>query len=947
MRERRTLIALAAASVALALVSAPPAAASFGFKGLDLNFAEEDGSRAAQAGSHPFEIDTSIDFNTVLEGPDERPDGQVRNLEAALPAGLVGDPNATPRCSGADFAEVEISPEGSLPNCATGSVVGFVTIRGALRSAPAGEQERGVAPVYNLEPPPGAVARLGFVFLGVPVTMDLHVSPLPPYRVLASLTDSPQSLQLFGARLTLWGIPADPVHDPFRGFCLGGIEPDGSLISRGMCPAGGVEKPFLTLPRACDGPLQASFGAESWDPGEERVSEEITTHDDSVPPQPLGFLGCSQLGFDPRLGAQLTSGRAESPTGLDFALDVADEGLTRKGKTAQSDVAKIVAALPAGVAVNPAAANGLAACSLAQFEEERVGAPPGSGCPPAAKIGSAEVASPLVDEPLAGALYVAQPDANPFGSFLAVYLVLRNPKLGIVVRQAGEIEADSATGRLTATFDEIPQLPFSHLEVRFREGPRAPLATPPHCGDFVASAAMTPRANPTATHMETADFQVLSGSDGGTCPSQAAPLHPSFAAGTSSNSAATFAPLELRLGRSDGEQEITRFSAVLPPGLTGKLAGVGRCPDAAIEAARGKTGEEELAAPSCPASSAIGHVLAGAGVGPSPVYVSGTAYLAGPFAGDPLSVVAVTPAVAGPFDAGNVVVREALTLDPATAEVQIDGARSDPIPRILEGIPLRLRELRIEVDRPGFILNPTSCAPASVRATAFGAGQLLAPAPEVGVPLSARFQAANCSRLRFAPKLGLSLTGQHGRAGHPALRAVLQARPGEADVGRVAVTLPSSQFIDNARIANPCTRVKFDQGACPASSVLGHARAFTPLLDQPLEGPVYFRANGGERELPDIVADLRGEVHIVLVGFVDSAGRRGSEVSRVRTTFATVPDAPVSRFVLSLNGGRTGLLQNSRNLCVAPQRASVRMLGQNGRRRDFSQQIRTGCRRKR
>lgn len=944
---RARLLLIPAATLAFALALASPAGAAFGLKGVDMNFAEEDGSRAAQAGSHPFAIATRIDFNTVVEGSDERPDGQVRNLEAVLPAGLVGDPNATPQCSGADFAEVEISPEGSFPNCATSSVVGFVTISGALKSAPAGSQERGVSPVYNLEPPAGAVAKLGFVFLGVPVTMDVHVGTLPPYPVVAALTNSPQSLQLFGAELTLWGIPADQVHDPFRGFCLGGIEPDGSLISRGNCPAGGVERPFLTLPRACEGPLQASFTAESWEAGGDAVTQTITTHDDSVPPQPLGFVGCSQLGFQPQFGAQPSSGRAESPTGLNFEINVDDEGLTKKGKTAQSDIEKIVATLPAGVAVNPSAANGLAACSLAQFEHERVGAEPGSGCPQAAKIGSVEVTSPLVDEPLAGALYVAKPEENPFGSFLAVYLVLRNPKLGIVVRQAGEIEADPQTGRLTSTFDQIPQLPFDHLEVQFREGPRAPLVTPPHCGDYVIGVAMTPRANPTASRTETDDFQVVSGTDGGACPGETAPFHPSFAAGTASNSAGTFAPLELRLARSDGEGEITRFSSVLPPGLTGKLAGISKCPDAAIEAARAKTGEEELAAPSCPANSKIGSVLAGAGVGPSPTYVSGTIYLAGPFAGDPLSVVVITPAVAGPFDAGNVVVREALTLDPATAEVQIDGTRSDPIPRILKGIPLRLRDLRIQIDRKDFVLNPTSCEPSSVRATAFGAGLLDAPAPELGVPLSARFQAANCSRLRFAPKLSLSLTGNHRRAGHPALRAVLQARPGDANVGSVAVTLPASQFIDNARIANPCTRVKFDEGACPPASVLGHARAFTPLLDQPLEGPVYFRANGGERELPDIVADLRGEVHIVLVGFVDSVGRKGSEVSRIRTRFQTVPDAPVSKFVLSLNGGNTGLLQNSRNLCASAQTATVRMLGQNGRRNDFSQPIRTGCRRKR
>jgi hypothetical protein len=398
----------------------------------------------------------------------------------------------------------------------------------------------------------------------------------------------------------------------------------------------------------------------------------------------------------------------------------------------------------------------------------------------------------------------------------------------------------------------------------------------------------------------------------------------------------------MRFTRADGEQEITRFASTLPPGVLGKIAGVEKCSDTAIEQARGRNGREELASSSCPPSSRLGSVVAGAGVGSSLTYVEGTLYLAGPYAGSPLSVVAITPAVAGPFDLGTAVIREALTLNPVTAEVEVGGAASDPLPRILKGVPLHLRDLRILIDRPNFTLNATNCDPESLRATFFGsAADLLSPADDATASASDHYQASGCGKLKYRPKLSLKLLGGTRRGDHPAVKSVLTPRTGNANTKRVVVTLPPTEQIDNAHISNPCTRVQFAAEACPKKSILGRARAVSPLLDAPLEGFVYFRSNGGERDLPDLVADLRGQFHIVLVGFIDS--KRG----RLRTTFANVPDAPITHFQLNLAGGKRGLLVNNRNLCGRKYRVKMRLTGQNGESRRVTPRLQTSCKKKR
>ncbi len=542
-----------------------------------------------------------------------------------------------------------------------------------------------------------------------------------------------------------------------------------------------------------------------------------------------------------------------------------------------------------------------------------------------------EVTTPLLDHGIKADVYLAKQQDNPFNSLLALYIAGRDAESGVVLKLSGQVKAED-DGRLVTTFDNQPQVPFSKLHLELFGGPRAPLRTPSACGAHTATAELTPWSGNAPVELWSS-FQITQGPAGAPCPNGA--FDPKLAAGTTNPLAAAYSPFTLRLSRADGTQELGAITATLPPGLIGKLAGVPYCPDAALAAISGalRTGAAQIASPSCPAASQVGTVTVGAGAGPNPFYTqSGRAYLAGPYKGAPLSVAVVTPAVAGPFDLGNVVVRNALRIDPATTQVT---AVSDPLPSILHGIPLDLRDVRVDLSRPDFTLNPTSCDPMAIDATLTGTQGASASRSE-------RFQVANCDKLAFKPKLSIRLKGGIRRSDHPALRAqlVMPKKTG-ANIARASVALPHSEFLAQSHIRTICTRVQFAAGsgggeACPAGSVYGHARAFSPLLDKPLEGPVYLRSSS--HRLPDLVAALNGQIDVELSGRIDTTNDGG-----IRTTFALVPDAPVSKFVLSMKGGKKGLLENSRNLCKSTNRATVKFDGQNGKVSDFTPMVEARC----
>jgi len=461
-------------------------------------------------------------------------------------------------------------------------------------------------------------ARIGFKALGVPINVLLKVRTSYPYNVIASVENVPEITPFYGSTLTIWGTPADPGHNDDR-ICQGGSS----------CSAGVAEAPFLAMPRSCQGTLPTIFEIESWEEPDAWITDTVNS---------IGTTGCSKLDLLPAISSQPSVSAAETVSGLEFKIDIDDEGISDPDGMAQSDLKQAVVTLPEGVTANPGAANGLDACSPGEFDAEELVMLAGMACPGASKLGSVEVETPLLEGALLkGDVFLATPRDNPFGTLMALYMVIREPERGVLVKLPGKIETDPQTGQLRTTFGgapyEVPQVPFSHLRFHFREGDGAPLVTPSACGTYETEAVFTPWANPDNPYTTTATFQISSGINGGSCPSGTAPFDPGFEGGSVSNSAGSYSPFYLRLTRSDGEQELTRFDSVLPPGVTGKLAGVERCSDAAIAAAEARSGREELASPSCPAGSQVGRVLAGAGAGSTLTYVPGRSTWPGPSPG--------------------------------------------------------------------------------------------------------------------------------------------------------------------------------------------------------------------------------------------------------------------------------------------------------------------------
>lgn len=897
----KKLICACHCAIVLLAILATPAAASFGINNFHVQMEDEAGGAETHAGAHPYSVSTNLDVQYSEPTPFQFRLDALKDAFIAQVPGFVGNATAVPQCP----QRVFLTETPFASKCPDDTAVGFVDLE---IITPGGQNP---ASVFNLEPPKGMVSQLGFTFFGERVTVNIRVSPEPPYNLIAEIPDVSQAVRLFGSKLVLWGVPASASHDEQRGHCL---------LFGGSCSSAVAEIPFLTNPDTCSDPLATTFTADSWSSPGAFISGEDE--------QPMEFTGCSRLPFEPGFKATPTSSQPAAPSGFVASLDVEDEGLSNPRGLAQSDIKRAEVTLPEGMEVNSSVANGLVGCSEAQLAEESAEWRAGRGCPEASKIGTVSVETPLLSKSLNGTIYAAEPFRNEFNSLLAIYLVIRNEDLGIIIRQPIRITADGGTGQLLAVADDIPQLPFSHFNLAFREGPRSPLTLPSSCGTYAAMATLQPwSGGPSQTSSST--FSVTGG--GSSCAG--ATFSPKFEAGTVTPLAASRSPFVLNLTRAPGEPAIHSLEATLPEGLLAKLAGVTQCPDAQIAAAEGWGGPNEggleQASPSCPASSKIGTVMVGAGSG-SLTQVTGTAYLAGPYKGAPLSVAIITPAKAGPFDLGTVVVRNALYVDPTTTQVR---AVSDPIPTILQGIPLNIRSISIDLDRSDFMLNPSSCRAMAVLG---GATSLLGQT----AGLQSRFQVGGCKGLEFKPRLKLQLNGSTRRSGHPALRAVVTfpSAGGSANIARAQVGLPHSEFLDQGNLTQVCTQAELRAATCPASSIYGHAKAWTPLLDKPLEGPVYLAVGFGY-ELPALVADLNGQVRILLKGRVDTTKQEG-----IRNTFEAVPDAPVSRFVLEMKGGKKyGLLVNSENICAKSQRATARFVAHNGEVAKFRPGIANDC----
>jgi hypothetical protein len=856
-----------------------------------------------QAGGHPEQTSAYVHFTETVSDSTSKgsiidpngviPAGQVKDIRVELPPGMVGNPLVVDRCSEAQLA---------AGACPSDSQVGILKL-----FSPAGEDGPDYQ-IYNMIAPPGRPAMFGLQLLtGIFVHLYPEVRSNGDYGLTMRTDSISQGLPLSGFSTTFWGVPADPSHDDQR---TGPGCPPGPVD----CPSGLPEKAFLSLPTSCTGPQPTPAHANSWLPGQ----EDFVDADFELPAN----TGCPALDFSPTLQARPTTNVADSPSGLDVDLHIPQND--DPDSTAEAHLKDATVTLPEGMAINPASANGLEGCSAAQIGlTTPVGTTPyhttaaPANCPDASKIGTLEVDTPLLDHPLNGAVYIAKPFDNPFDSLLAIYLAVDDLQSGVVVKLAGQVVANPDTGQLVTSFKDGPQMPFEHFILHFKNGAGAPLRTPALCGDYSTTSELVPWSGNAAASPQ--DDWSITQSPQGACVSSAAdqPNAPSFDAGTVSPIAKSYSPFVIRLRREDGSQQFSAVTVSPPPGLVAKLAGTATCSESALAVATSKSGTQEKASPSCPADSHIGTVVAGAGAGPAPYYAPGDVYLAGPYKGAPLSFAIVTPAAAGPYDLGTIVVRTAIYVDSKTAKIT---GVSDPIPSILAGIPLDVRTVDLRLDRPDFTLNGSSCDPSSVN------GQVTSLLGQV-VPLSSRFQLAECAGLGLKPKMSLQLKGGTTRGKHPALRLVLRPRQGDANLASLSVALPRSEFLDQGHIGTVCTRVQFAADECPAASIYGEVTVETPILGYPLTGHAYLRSS--DNLLPDLVPDLRGPSWQPIK--LEAAARTDSVHGGLRSTTDFVPDAPFSKLVVQLRGGRKGLLQNSTNICRTIFRARVEYTGQNGK----------------
>lgn len=898
----RALVAIAIAVVLATSVWTAPALAAFGIAGFD-GEVTADGSHTpyAQAGGHPFAFTTTFHLNTTTDSQGRPiPDGALRDVRVDLPAGFVGNAAAIPACPGIKelltFA------------CPNGSQVGVTTLD--LNSSTPFAQ---TAPIYNIQPPGGVPARFGFQINGTTqVVLDASIRTDGDYGLSVTIRNASQAIPMLGASVTFWGVPAATVHDPQRcGFFISGdqcIGPPNTFI--GPNPAGVVPSPFLTNPGSCSGGgLPMGLAALSWESPARAARAAF-----DLP----GLTGCEQLPFDPKLRVSTDSAAPDTPTGMEIEMSVPQDGLTGLSGLAPAHVRGARVVLPDGMTLSPPSADGLEACSDDAFAMTAGRAP---DCPDASKIGAVTIDTSLLREQLSGSVFVGrQRSSDPeSGELFRVLLYAASEARGVYVKLPGQVRADATTGRVEAVFANDPQLPFARLALRFKGGARAPFATPLGCGAGAFTATLGSWAGQERT---------LTAGSSVACTGAPA-FAPTFNAAADVPVAGAFSPLRVRIGRADRQPYLRGLSLRMPTGLLAKPAGVELC-----DVRRATDG-------TCPPASRVGSVRASAGPGPDPLSLPGSVFLTGPYKDAPYGLSVVVPVIAGPFDLGVVVVRQGIYVDPVDARVSVV---SDPLPTIVKGVPGRLRGLAVDIDRPGFTVNPTSCAPKSVNAAVTAlTGEVAARAT--------RFQVGDCEALPFAPRMRLRLTGrgQTGVGRHPGIAAAVDAGPGQAALRKVRVALPLALALDPGNAKRLCAYQDGLDSTCPRASIIGTARARTPLLNRPLLGPVYFvkglrrdRKTGRMiRTLPTLLVTLRGEVAI------DLRATSSVERDRLVTTFAPVPDAPITHFGMSLRSGRDGILVVSRRPCARAQVADVRMDAHNGKRHDPAVTLRTPCARER
>jgi hypothetical protein len=614
--------------------------------------------------------------------------------------------------------------------------------------------------------------------------------------------------------------------------------------------------------------------------------------------------------------AQLTTGEADAPSGLDLQFTIPQ---AQNKALSPSSLRASVLILPEGLTINPDAADGQTACLDTQVE---LGSEIPAHCPDSSKVGTVTLKSESLSGDLTGSIYLGEPKP---GNQYRIFLVAEG--FGIRAKLIGRFLPDATTGQVTAAFENLPQLPLERFEMHLFASDRGILATPTQCGIYSVQTDLYPWNSALANQKGQFNLIVRGGPNDRPCPAGTRPFHPKLNAGTSNSEAGSFSNFTLDLDREDGDQYLGDLGFRMPPGLLASLKGVAYCPDSAIASAAGKPGRTEQAIPSCPASSQVGNTNVAAGPGTHPFHAVGSMYLAGPFKGAPLSLVAITPALAGPYDYGTVVIRVAVNIDPLDAHVT---AISDTIPRIIGGIPLRLRQIQVNLTRPDFVFNPTNCQPMSADSKGIGDQGTTA-------EFSSYYQAVNCASLAFKPQMKIKyLSGGKARAKNPSLEFHLRTRADDANIKNLAVELPQAFQIDQSHIGNLCTEKELIASRCEGRTPIGKATTRTPLLDAALSGPVY--AVSGSGGLPRLAFILDGQVSLLPRADTKSVG-----AGILRTTVPVIPDAPIGDFRFTLFGGKKGYLINTRSLCTKAVVSKVEFQAQNGRRLTQKAKVKARC----
>jgi hypothetical protein len=890
-------------------VTVSSAPVSYGVEKYRLEPFNEDGSLDTQAGSHPYQLTTAFDLNMKASAGNPSIISLAKDLRFILPPGLVGDPEIVPRCSEAAFTHPLIikGVNRDFDQCSDDTFIGVASVIFASSS-----QKRLTTwdvPLTNLVPNVGEPARFGFNIFGIVVYLDTSVRTGGDYGVTVSVNNINQTLGFVGSQVTFWGVPGDPRHDSARGSnCL----MNGQFGDGGTCgePAQlqHVLTPFLTLPTSCDSPFQSSVLANTWEePGNFR-SGEYTLHDGANPS--LSLDGCNRLSFDPSISVAPDGQAASTPTGLTVGLHVPQEATLTPSGLAESDVKDTTVTLPEGVALNPAAADGLLSCSLDQIALGTTGVP---SCPEASKVGTVQIDTPLLPKPLEGSAYLAQQNANPFGSLVALYIVAEEPTSGVLVKLAGRVVPDPVTGQIVSTFENTPPLPFSDLHLHFFGTARAPLSTPASCGTYTTRASIAPWSGNTPAQ-PSSSFQITSGPNGSAC-SDPLPFSPSLTAGSTNIQAGAFSPFTMTMSRDDGNQNLSAVKLRLPLGLLGTLSSVKLC------------GETDANAGTCGPESLIGHTVVSVGLGGDPFTVTGgQVFITGPYQGAPYGLSIVNPAKAGPFDLGQVVVRAKIEVDPATAALTVTTDSTGPyaIPQMLDGIPLQIKHVNVTIDRSGFTFNPTNCDPMTI-------GGSLQSSHGSSSVLHVPFQVTNCATLAFKPRFTVSTAGKTSRVKGASLDVKLAypkaAWGSQANIKSVKVDLPKQLPSRLTTLQKACPDRVFDQNpaSCPPASRVGVATASTPIIPVGLSGPAYFVSHGGAK-FPELIIVLSGYgVSVQLHGetFISKAGITSS-------TFRSVPDVPIGSFELTLPQGEGSALAANGNLCKSTLKMPTTFTAQNG-----------------